>query len=419
MNTLKKAGKAIKFLLMTLGSALFVRKSPKPPEKVNNMAELEAYMNKVVEYGAPPSLSLAVAKDGAVVYSKAVGLADGPNKVAATPETVFHWMSLSKIVTSIAIVQLHERGSLNIQDEVSTHLPFFKVQYPSDGSETVTIRHLLNHSSGLPDLQGQFDMFHMEGESTPAQSALVKKALADDSKLKFEPGSRGSYINTGSLVLSVIVETVSDQSFSDYVVEHIFRPLGMEHTGYVYSEDMLRHAAVGSQPNASILNVIMALGSNRFDDPIRETVDGRMWYKPFHLDFTGVGGVIGTSSDAVRFVMAFLNGGELDGARILSPESVAMMTSEENMVEVGPGPTWVYKGLKHGLGWWIWPDGERLRLMHTGGGPGFATIMQLYPEENLGVVLFGNEFAFGGAIPVVAPTVSRDVIAHLVSTLDW
>jgi CubicO group peptidase (beta-lactamase class C family) len=419
MNTLKKAGRAIRFLLLTIGSALFGRKSPKPPQSVSSIAELEAYLNKLVEFGAPPGLSLVVAKDGAIVYNKAFGLADGPNKVAATPETVYHWMSLSKIATAIAIVQLHERGSLSIHDEVSTHLPFFKVQYPSDGSEKITIRHLLNHSSGLPDLQGQFNMFHMEGESPPAQVALAKKALADNSSLKFEPGSQGTYINTGSLFLSVIVEKVSGQSFSDYVVEHIFRPLGMEHTDYAYSEEMLRHAAVGSQPNASILNVIVALGSDRFDAAIRETVDGRMWYKGFHLDITGMGGVIGPASDAARFVMAFLNGGELDGARILSPESVAMMTREEHMVEAGPGPTMVYKGLRHGLGWWIWPDGERLRIMHTGAAPGFAVIMQLYPEERLGIVLFGNEFAYGGALPIFAPTVPRDVIAHLAASLDW
>ena len=184
-NRLQRAGKAIRFLLVTIGSALLRRKGPKPPQSVNSLAELEAYLNKLVAFGTPPSLSLAVTKDGAIVYNKAFGLADGPNGVAATPETVYHWWSLSKIVTAIAIVQLHERGSLSIHDEVSAHLPFFKVQYPSDGSERITIRHLLNHSSGLPDLQGQFDMFHMEGESPPDQAALVKKALSDDSRLKF------------------------------------------------------------------------------------------------------------------------------------------------------------------------------------------------------------------------------------------
>jgi CubicO group peptidase (beta-lactamase class C family) len=418
MNTLKKAGKAFQFLVVTIGSTLFGPKSPKPPQSVGSIAELEAYLNQLVEFGAPPGLSLAVAKDGAIVYNKAFGLADGPNRVAVTPETVYQWMSMSKIVTATAIVQLHERGSLNIHDEVSKYLPFFKVQYPSDSSEKITIRHLLNHSSGLPDLQGVFDMFHMEGESPPAQAALVKKALADNSKLKFEPGSQGTYINTGYLVLSAIVETVSSQSFRDYVFEHIFRPLGMEHTDYVYSEEMLQHAAAGSQPNAAIVNVIVALTSDRFDAAIRETVDGRMWYKRFHLDFPGVGGVISSAGDATRFVMAFLNGGELDGARILSPESVAMMTREEYFVEVKVGPTSVYKGIRHGLGWWVWPDGERLRIMHTGGGPGFAAIMQLYPEERLGIILLGNEFAYGAAMPFTG-TVPRDAIAHLAASLDW
>jgi len=375
MNILQKAGKAIRYLFITIGSALFGHKSPKPPQSVSSIAELEAYLNKLVEFGAPPGLSLAVAKDGAIVYNKAFGLADGPKRVAATPETVYQWMSLSKIVTATAIVQLHERGGLNIHDEVSTHLPFFKVQYPSDGSEKITIQHLLNHSSGLPDLQGVFDMFHMEGESTPAQAALVKKALADDSTLKFEPGSQGTYINTGYLVLSAIVETVSGQSFRDYIVEHIFRPLGMEHTDYVYSEEMIQRAAAGSQPNAAIVNMFVALSNDRLDDAIRETVNGS------------------SAGDASRFLMAFLNGGELDGVRILSPESVAMMTRDEYIVEVKGGATSVYQGLSNGLGWWTWPDGERLRIMHTGGGPGFAAIMQLYPKEHLGIILLGNEFA--------------------------
>ncbi len=418
MNGLKKAGRAIQFLLVTIATKLFGRKSPKPPQRVSNIDELEVYLNKLVGFGAPPALSLAVAKDGAIVYNKTFGLADGPNKVAATPETVYQWMSLSKIVTATAIIQLHEHGKLNIDDEVSTHLPFFEVQYPSESSKKITIRHLLNHSSGLPDLQGVFNMFHFEGQSPPSQDTLVKKALADDSTLKYEPGSQGTYINTGYLVLSAIVETISGQSFRDYVVENIFRPLRMEHTDYVYNEEMVQSAAVGSQPDAAIVNVFVALTMDRYDEVIRETVNGRTWYKRFHLDFPGVGGVISPAGDAARFVMAFLNGGELDGARILSSESVAMMTREQNIVEVNVGPTSVYKGARHGLGWWVWPDEERLRLMHTGGGPGFAVIMQLYPDERLGIVVLGNEFAYGAALPF-SGTVPRDAIAHLAASLDW
>jgi hypothetical protein len=87
-------------------------------------------------------------------------------------------------------------------------------------------------------------------------------------------------------------------------------------------------------------------------------------------------------SDVARFVMAFLNGGELDGERILSTQSVAMMSQEGHVAAKG-GPASFYKGVRHGLGWWIWPDGDRRRIMHSGDGPGFSNIMQLYPEEPL------------------------------------
>ena len=415
MNVLKKTGKAISFLLAIIGSALFGRKSPKPPQSVGNIDELEAYLNKLVEFGSPPALSLAVTKNGGIVYNKAFGVADGPNKVAATPKTVYQWMSMSKMATAVAIFQLHERGALNIDDEVSTHLPFFKVEYPSEGSEKITIRHVLNHSSGLANPLGMLGLIHMEGEPYPDQRELAQQLLADNSKLVFEPGTQATYTNLGYLVLGAIVEAVAGRPHKDYVVENIFRPLGMDLTDYVYGEKMLQHAAVGTQPNAFILNVMMALAIDDLDALIRETVGGRIWLNRSHPDFLGAVGVIGPASDTARFVTAFLNGGELDSARILSPESVAMMSHEGQVVAKG-GAENLYKGLTHGLGWLIWPDGERLRMMHSGDGPGFSNTMHLYPEERLGIIVQGNEWAYGVAFRGTSP---RDAIAHLAASLDW
>jgi hypothetical protein len=114
-------------------------------------------------------------------------------------------------------------------------------------------------------------------------------------------------------------------------------------------------------------------------------------------------------------VMAFLEGGELEGVRILSPESVDMMTNEGHIAAKG-GPASFYKGVEHGFGWWIWPDGDRHRIMHSGDGPGFSNIMQLYPEERLGVIVQGNEWAYGVAFRGTSP---RDSVAHLAASLDW
>ena len=99
MNTLQKAGKASKFLLATAGSALFSPKPPKPPEQVNSTAELEEFLNKLIEMSRPPGLSLVVVKDGIMVYNKSFGLADGPNRIPANPETIYHWGSMTKPTT--------------------------------------------------------------------------------------------------------------------------------------------------------------------------------------------------------------------------------------------------------------------------------------------------------------------------------
>jgi CubicO group peptidase (beta-lactamase class C family) len=415
MNTLQKVGKASKYLFATVGATLFGPKPPKPPQNANSVAELEAYVNKLVEMSRPPGLSLVVVKDGKMVYNKSFGLADGPNRVPATPETIYHWGSMTKPTTATAIMQLHERGALNIDDLVTKYLPDFRVEYPSDSSERITIRHLLNHSSGIgnPNI---LEFVHEEGEPFPDQVELAQRLLAGNNKLQFEPGTDAMYTNLGYTVLGAVVEAAAGQPHKDYAVENIFRPLKMEHTDYVYSDETRQLAAVGSQPNGSITSVMLPMMVDT-DAWTRESVNGRMWFKHGNADFTGAAGVRSPTSDAARFVMAFLNGGELDGARILSPEGVAMMFHEGHIKPKGGQTASLYKGVKHGLGWMIWPDGERLRIMHPGSVPmGFSATMQLYPEERLGIIVHGNEWAYGINF---RGTSIMDSIVQLAADMDW
>lgn len=415
MNKLGRAGKVSKYLLSAVGSALFGRKPPQPPEKAGGVPEFEAYVNELVTMARPPGLSVVVVKEGQTVYGKSFGLADGPKNIVATPNTVFQWMSMTKMITAVSIVQLHERGALNIDDPVVKHLPFFKVQYPSEDSEEVTIRHLLNHSSGLANPPGMLGLMHMDGEPYPDQVGLVEQLLAENGELKFEPGTQGTYTNLGYTVLGAVVQLTAGIPLQEYVGEHIFRPLNMDNTAHNYTDAMRKSAAVGSQPNGNVLSAMLPIAIDDPDAIIRETVDGRMWFKRALPNFAGAAGLSGPVVDAARFVMAFLNEGEFDGGRILSPESVAMMIRDGHVGAKG-GPASFYKGIKHGLGWWIWPDGDRQRIMHSGDGPGFSNIMQLYPEEGLGVIVMGNEWAYGVAF---RGTAIRDSIAHLAASIDW
>ena len=181
-------------VLVALSTAGYLSLKPrplKPPETVSSLAKLEAYLENLIGYNAdsPPGVSVVVVKDGKIVYQNAFGMADGPKNISATIGTVYNTWSMVKPMTAAAVLQLQEQGLLDIDDPVADYLPFFEVQYPSEGSETVTIRHLMNHSSGLgnnvPEL---FKWIHFHGDPERNQTELIKEKLPDYAELTYEPG---------------------------------------------------------------------------------------------------------------------------------------------------------------------------------------------------------------------------------------
>ncbi|MEZ4862791.1 MAG: serine hydrolase domain-containing protein [Caldilineaceae bacterium] len=410
-NILKKTGIVIGgvvFLLSVVagGYILLRPKPPPPPEAVSSVAKAEAYAEKLVEFGTPPGLSLVVVKEGAIVYNKAFGLADGPNKIPATPETVYKWWSTTKIPTAIAILQLHERGQLDIDDPAAEYLPFFDITYPSDNSEIITIRHLLNHSSGMPDnVPEVVAWMHLADEPPLNQTTLLERVFPDYAKLKFEPGDHAEYSNVGYMVLGAIIEAVSGQSYETYVVNQILQPLSMNNTNFVYTGEMLKHAAVGSHPVISLESVLLPFLYDDLGAYIRERTDGKIWFNRFYADSDPPTGLIGPATDLARLLMAFQNQGKVDGARILAPATVAMMTYDSHVRSVNTGQT---DAPVQGLGWHVYQPEGRMYIAHGGGGPGFGSEMRLYPDESLGLIVFANDTTYDHA-----------AILDLFARLDW
>jgi D-alanyl-D-alanine carboxypeptidase len=378
-------GGLVLILALVVGGYFVLRpKPPQPPETVANLAEAEAYLEDLVEFGTPPGLSLVVVKDGAIVYSEAFGLADGPNDIPATPDTVYRWWSVTKISTAISILQLHEQDLLDIDDPVADYLPFFDVEYPTDNSETITIRHLLNHSSGVPDNMPEvMGWMHTEADDIPRldQVAFLEEVFPKYSELFFEPGDHAEYTNVGYMILGAIIETVSGQTYEDYVVEHIYQPLGMNHTNFVYAEDMLPYAAVGSHPQVSFEMVVIPFFYDNWGEFVREKSGGKVWFNRIYPHSDPPTGMVSTAPDVARLMLAYLNHGELDGAHILSPETIDMMTYDSHVVME-------YTGQTHrpfsGLGWGVFPEGERLYLEHGGGGPDLVLICVSIPRNPSG-----------------------------------
>lgn len=400
-------GSIILVLGIIAGGYILLRpRPPEPPATVTSIAEAEAYVEALVDFGTPPGLSLVVVKKGVIVYSKAFGLADGPNQIPATPETVYKWWSTTKIATAIAILQLHERGQLNIDDPVVDYLPFFAVTYPSDSSEVVTIRHVLNHSSGMPDnFPEVVAWMHLEEEPPLDQTALLERVFPDYAELKFEPGDHAEYSNVGYMVLGAIIEAVSEQRYEEYIVEAILQPLGMINTNFIYTDEMLAHAAVGSHPFISLESALLPFFYDDLDAYIRERADGKLWFNRFYADSNPPTGLIGPATDLARLLMAFQNQGELDGVHILTPETVALMINESHVASVDTGQT---DAPVQGLGWHVYEPEGRMYIAHGGGGPGFGSDMRLYPEEALGLIVFAND-----------TTYDRAAILDLFASLDW
>jgi CubicO group peptidase (beta-lactamase class C family) len=173
-----------------------------------------------------PGCALAVARDGKILYEKGYGLASIEQNVAITPQTVFDIGSTSKQFTAASILLLEQQGKLSINDDIRKYIPELR-----DFGKTVTILHLLNHTSGLRDY---LELMTLAGTNiddvTDDDDAL--KIIARQKALNFEPGSEWLYSNTGFFLLSVIVKRVSGKTLKDFAAENIFQPLRMTQTQY-------------------------------------------------------------------------------------------------------------------------------------------------------------------------------------------
>lgn len=390
MKALKKRKKfviiAAILLVILLGYSAWP-KMPQPPDSVKNVAELDAYLEKLVNSGSPQGLSLVIVKNDSIVYSKGFGWADGPRKIPATPQSVYHWWSITKIPTAIAILQLQEQGKLQLDDPVSKHLSFLKVKYPSHKSNPITIRQLLNHSSGIPDASAfrLMKWIHHDREPHLNQTAFVEKIFPEYSTLQFEPGEKTAYTNIGYMLLGAIIEKVSGLSYKDYIKHNILEPLGMRQTDFVYTREMEPFEAAGSHPAFNPISPLLYIMIGSY---IRETSKRHLWMTRVYTNQEPSSALIGSAMDAARLVRAYLNNGILDGHRIISDKSIGIMTNDSHVSRVDDKAAYYNS---QGIGWQVFKEKSGYKLEHTGGGPGFYTIMQIYPGDNLGLVLFCND----------------------------
>jgi methyl acetate hydrolase len=278
-------------------------------------AGIDAALRAAVEREEVPGVVALVTDRQRVLYQNAFGVADVASGRALAADALFRIASMTKPVTSVAAMQLVEQGRLGLDDPVEKYLPEFSAPKVFESFDRATgayrlrpaarlptVRHVLTHTSGLayPFTSATWrDFKPRAGETYPFGGPLL-----------FDPGERWHY-STSTDVVGRLVETVSGQKLEDYFRQHIFAPLRMADTSYNVPEDKAARLVAGQQR-----------AGERMDGAIvvQAPQPGLTIAAP-----TGGGGLASTASDYGRFMRMLLNGGELDGARVLKAETVALM----------------------------------------------------------------------------------------------
>lgn len=336
---------------------------------------LDDLLRDQVERRRVVGLSVAVVRLGELAFTASKGHADLATGADANETTAYLWFSMTKVVTATAVMQLMEQGLIDLEAPVETYLADFKaVRQPTP----VTVRHLLAHTSGLAN-PPPVRWVHPLGEEGPEPAAFTRRLLSRYSRLRFPPGEQSRYTNLGYLVLGEVVASVSGEPYRQYVTRAILEPLGM--TGTSFGEPSGGHDTTVYQRMPRVLTPALRAALPK---GIVGSRHGRfLSYRPFRLDGSSYGGLIGPAGDAARFLAAHLNGGALGQVRILSTESARAMQRIES-----PG-----RKYDVGLGW-LRPRNARdtrpFFIEHPGGGLGVYNTMRMYPELDAGTVVMSN-----------------------------
>ena len=407
------------------------------PEQVGlseeRLARITEKMNEDVENGELRGALAMVARNGRVAYFETAGMSDTEKKIPMTEDTIFRIYSMSKPITSVAVMMLFEEGQFFLTDPVSKFLPemgglgvivdqegggdgpVFNLPEGEPGEidpeatnlpdvttveahRDMTIQDLLRHTAGLT--YGFFGNSEVDQLYTQMGILTADKTIADTVAklgkvpLKNQPGEVWHY-SVAIDVLGRLVEVVSGQPFDDFLDERIFGPLGMEDTGFWVPDEKLDRFAqlYTAAPEGNGVVPSPAFFSQNFvNDPTH---------------FSGGGGMVSTASDYLRFCQMMLNGGELDGERILSRKTVELMTTDhtsqiENSLHAG--------GYGFGLGFAVAQDLGLAAIPTSVGeynwGGAAGTKFWIDPQENLigiyMVQILPHPYTFGDEFKILA-----------------
>lgn len=336
-------------------------------------AKVDEFIRAEMQKQKIPGVSLAVVKDGQIVYAKGYGFANVEHQVPVKPETVFQSGSVGKQFTAAAVMLLVEEGKINLEDKIS--------KYFADTPETwkdITIRHLLTHTSGMGDYPRDFDL-----RADYTEDELYKKIKL--APLTFQPGEKWAYSNLGFVTLGILINKVSGKFYGDFLQERVFKPLGMTTARVINEADIIPNRASGYRL-------------------VKGEIKNQDWVSP-SVNTTADGALYLTVYDMVKWDAA------LGGDKLLKKASLEQSWTP---VKLNDGKTHPY-----GFGWMFGEVNGKRIIEHGGAWQGFKAMISRYPDDKLSVIVFANlinanekKLAHGVAAifnPALAPPVAKAI----------
>lgn len=334
-------------LVLLLVSAGFAQSTIGPSSTYAQIAErLTPFIEQELADKAIPGLAIALVDDDEIAWARGFGTARYGEEVPATAESIWRVGSVSKLFTDIAIMQLVERGEIDLDAPVSTYVPEFA---PANSfAAPITLRHLMSHRSGLvrePPRGNYFD----DSDTTLAETA----ASLAGAPIVYEPGKRTKYSNAGIAVVGYTLEKLKREPFTHYVKHAVLDPLGMKSSAFEPLDEFGDQLATG----------------------LMWSYDGREFAAPtFQLGMAPAGSLYTSVNDLGRFIVAMLH----RGGGIIEPETLDAMFTPQ------------FEGSTFGIGFSIDDFEGHKRYGHGGAVYGFVTSLYFMPEPGIGVVVVNN-----------------------------
>lgn len=336
-------------ILSLLGPGIFLAQSTDHKLQSFRKAIDSIVMSKMDQY-VIPGLAIGVVKNDSILYTKGYGVREMGKDDLVSEQSIFHTASISKLFTAMAVVHLVDRGKLSIDDKLLDIIP--NLNYVDERIKEITIKQLLNHTSGLPDIKN----YHW-GNHNQAESSLREYVLGLKLKALSAPSSEFHYSNLAYDILGYVIEVVAGVTFEDYVETHILHPSGMTHSDFRYFRvpEVARVAPHSKQWTSKKVY-------------IRKTY-------PYTREHAPSSTLNASSEDLAKWMVSFLK--EINNEASRSPYTEMLAPSSA-----------VYP--KIGLGFQLYEVEGYKAVGHFGGDQGFRSFLMMVPEQKIGLVVLGN-----------------------------